>query len=106
LPKYNTVVFVNGCFWHGHTCKRGKLPATNREFWLDKITKNINRDHQNYSTLREQGWHVVIVWSCETLSLMNLTELGHRLAREIGANGPDAITTENGASSRSGAASP
>lgn len=91
LPKYKTVVFVNGCLWHGHTCKRGKLPSTNRCFWKAKITKNMARDCNNYEKLRSQGWNIVVVWSCETHSLIKLTELGHRLVKDIGGNGPDAI---------------
>lgn len=66
LPKYNTIIFVNGCFWHGHeNCKKAKLPVTRREFWEDKISKNINRDLINYHELEKMGWQIIIIWDCE-----------------------------------------
>ena len=83
LPKHCVAVFVHGCFWHGHSCNRGKLPQSNREFWRSKIQKNIDRDKQAREALRRLGWDVVVVWSCETSSAVRLTELGHRLVREI-----------------------
>ncbi len=83
LPKYRTAVFVNGCFWHGHSCPRGRLPQENRDFWKNKIDTNIERDRKNYRELREHGWKVVLVWSCETSTSVKLNVLGHRLIREI-----------------------
>lgn len=66
LRKYNTVIFVHGCFWHGHiNCNKSLLPASNRDFWQDKIGKNILRDKQNISDLMAKGWRVIIVWQCE-----------------------------------------
>jgi len=65
LPKFKVVVFVHGCFWHGHSCKRGKLPQTNKEFWENKINKNIHRDNKNISELEKNGWKVIIIWQCE-----------------------------------------
>lgn len=66
LPKYKTVVFVNGCFWHGHEgCKWFVPPKTNTEFWNAKFKYNIERDKRNYSLLSEMGWKVMIVWECE-----------------------------------------
>ena len=66
LRKYKTVVFVNGCFWHGHqNCKRSTIPQTNTEFWRNKIEKNKNRDKACKEKLIEMGWDVVIVWECE-----------------------------------------
>ena len=92
LPKYRTVVFVNGCLWHGHSCSRGKLPSTNRDFWTDKIEKNIARDQSNYEKLRKLGWNPLVVWTCETTSAVKLTELGHRIAKEIGKNSPNVVS--------------
>jgi DNA mismatch endonuclease Vsr len=57
--------FVNGCFWHGHDCKRGHLPSTNTSFWAEKIAKNQTRDSKNYEELREKGWDYLIIWGCE-----------------------------------------
>lgn len=66
LPKYRCVVFVNGCFWHGHQeCPFFVLPKTNAQFWKDKIEKNILRDAKNISTLISDGWRVFVVWECE-----------------------------------------
>ena len=65
LPKYKTAIFVHGCFWHGHSCKRGSLPESNREFWKEKINKNIERDSRNILQLEEKGWSVIIIWQCE-----------------------------------------
>jgi DNA mismatch endonuclease (patch repair protein) len=64
LPKYNTVVFVHGCFWHGHTCRYFKVPQTRPDFWLEKIGKNQARDRLQESVLLDQGWRVLIVWEC------------------------------------------
>jgi DNA mismatch endonuclease (patch repair protein) len=66
LPKYKTVVFVHGCFWHHHqNCKKSKLPETRKKFWKEKIHKNTNRDRKNYTDLKELGWRVIVVWQCE-----------------------------------------
>lgn len=66
LPKYRTVIFVNGCFWHGHTgCKYYVVPKTNTEFWLNKINSNIDRDVIKATQLKELGWRVITVWECE-----------------------------------------
>lgn len=66
LPKYKTVIFVNGCFWHGHTgCKYFVWPQNNAEFWKKKITGNISRDAQIQSELQHSGWKVITIWECE-----------------------------------------
>ena len=66
LPKYKAVVFVNGCFWHGHQgCKWFVRPKTNTEFWDAKFQYNIERDQRNYKKLEELGWRVLIIWECE-----------------------------------------
>lgn len=64
FPRYRVAVFVHGCFWHGHDCPKGKLPATNREFWQEKIGKNIDRDRRAVKALEDDGWQVVTIWSC------------------------------------------
>ena len=66
LPKYKTVIFVNGCFWHKHEgCKYFVWPKNNADFWKDKIEKNTARDQRNYSLLRHAGWRVIIIWGCQ-----------------------------------------
>ena len=66
LPKYRAVIFVNGCFWHGHEgCKYFVWPKNNAEFWRQKIETNISRDQRKEAQLRDMGWNVMIVWECE-----------------------------------------
>jgi DNA mismatch endonuclease (patch repair protein) len=66
LPKYKSVIFVNGCFWHGHEgCKDFKIPKTNIEYWKKKIETNIERDKKSYAALVCQGWRIIVVWGCE-----------------------------------------
>lgn len=68
LPKYKTVIFVNGCFWHKHDCPRFVWPSTNQKYWIPKITANVERDKRNYQVLNDLGWKVLIVWECELKS--------------------------------------
>jgi DNA mismatch endonuclease vsr len=66
LPKYKTVIFVNGCFWHGHQgCRYFVWPKNNAEFWKKKIGDNIQRDDKICSLLKELGWNVIVIWECE-----------------------------------------
>ena len=66
LPKYRTVIFINGCFWHGHTgCKYATIPEANHDFWLAKISGTIERDKSNHAKLFELGWKVIEIWQCE-----------------------------------------
>lgn len=65
LPKYKTVIFVNGCFWHKHDCPRFVWPSSNEEYWRPKIMGNVERDKRNISELQQLGWTVLTVWECE-----------------------------------------
>lgn len=66
LKKYRTIVFVHGCFWHGHEdCKFFVVPKTRTEWWLSKIKRNKSRDTQNFEILRDQNWKVITIWECE-----------------------------------------
>lgn len=81
LPKYKTVVFLHGCFWHGHEgCKASKLPESRTEFWEKKIRENVERDKRTAEELKHNGWKVIIVWQCE---LNNERKRQDRLARLI-----------------------
>lgn len=80
LPKYKTVIFVNGCFWHGHKdCKYFVVPKTKTDWWLNKINTNKANDERALAVLTEQGWNVIYIWECElkvnkileTLDLLN-----------------------------------
>lgn len=66
LSKLRKVIFVHGCFWHGHHCKRGnRVPKNNQDYWQEKIEKNKTRDRQHCRTLKREGWATLIVWECE-----------------------------------------
>jgi DNA mismatch endonuclease (patch repair protein) len=66
LPKYHVVVFINGCFWHGHEdCKYFRMPKTNREFWERKIKRNKERDERTIARLLSMGYRAIVVWECE-----------------------------------------
>lgn len=64
FPKYSAVIFVNGCFWHGHQCPQFKWPSSRAEFWRDKITGNQERDKRNLDALHKASWRVATVWEC------------------------------------------
>ena len=72
LPKYKTIIFVNGCFWHGHNCKKGKLPSSNTDFWKEKISNNKSRDAKN-----------IIIWQCEISKIDNRTKILNKLLEDI-----------------------
>lgn len=81
LPKYSTVVLVNGCFWHRHeACKLSYSPKTRPEFWQRKFADNVERDKRVVSELESSGWRVVVIWECET---KDPTSLQDRLAMEF-----------------------
>ncbi|MGR9168619.1 very short patch repair endonuclease [Rhizobium sp. KDH_Rht_773_N] len=68
FPKWHAVIFVHGCFWHGHGCRLFKWPATREEFWREKIGRNITNDVRHQAMLAEAGWRVGIIWECATRS--------------------------------------
>ena len=76
LPKYKTVIFVHGCFWHRHeNCKYASIPKTRTEFWENKFKENIKRDQVNQKNLYKLGWNIVIVWECELKRINYLKEI-------------------------------
>lgn len=88
LPKYKTVIFVDGCFWHGHEgCKYFRLPKSNVEFWTEKIERNVARDARCATELKALGWHVIRVWECEIRTVSGreeyLTSLYKRIVKPI-----------------------
>lgn len=67
MPGLRVVIFVHGCFWHSHCgCRFAKVPETRREFWIDKLSKNVQRDLRNREALLSAGWRVLVVWECAT----------------------------------------
>ena len=82
LPKYRTIIFVNGCFWHMHGCSRSRLPRSNQDYWKPKIVRNIQRDAENQQKLEADGWKVIVVWECELKKRIAEERLS-RLCEEI-----------------------
>lgn len=89
LPKYKTVIFVNGCFWHAHKgCKYFVWPKNNADFWKKKIESNVLRDEKNFKLLTAMGWRVVTIWECElkkSTAHQTLAQLEEQL-RDINTN--------------------
>ncbi|MDD4617058.1 MAG: very short patch repair endonuclease [Alphaproteobacteria bacterium] len=67
FSKYKTVAFINGCFWHGHSCSLGRMPTSNSDFWYAKITQTKLRDAAAIAALKTDGWRVYVVWECSFL---------------------------------------
>jgi DNA mismatch endonuclease (patch repair protein) len=83
LRKYRTVLFVNGCFWHGHEgCSYAKLPDQNREFWASKISLNKERDMRECTLLSASGWNIIVIWQCQLKSKI-INETLNRLLDEL-----------------------
>ena len=84
FPKYKTVVFVHGCFWHRHPgCKIATTPKTNTEFWIEKFEKNKERDVRARKALEEAGWSTLVAWECELDSMKKAVETGKRIGEKI-----------------------
>jgi DNA mismatch endonuclease (patch repair protein) len=84
LPKYRTVIFVHGCFWHAHEdCKYFKFPETRRDFWKKKLMSNRRRDQQNVIDLKEGGWRVLVIWTCELKTSEKENKRLEKLYREV-----------------------
>jgi DNA mismatch endonuclease (patch repair protein) len=76
LPKYYTVIFVHGCFWHRHPgCKRASLPTSNVDYWEKKFERNVERDKENKDKLLKKGWKVLTIWECELKDTGNLIRI-------------------------------
>ena len=83
LTKYRIAVFVNGCFWHQHSCRRGnRIPKSNRLYWSTKLKRNVERDIQTNKKLKAIGWRRVVIWECEVSKLENAIRRISRLIRE------------------------
>lgn len=81
LPKYRTIVLVNGCFWHHHECMYFRWPESNADFWKQKINRNVERDQRNINQLEQRGWHIIVVWECELKKAKEqvLSELANKI---------------------------
>ena len=78
FPSKRKVIFVHGCFWHQHNCRRAARPVTNVEFWNDKLDRNVSRDRNNLRKLREIPWEPLIIWECE---MADKEQLAARLSK-------------------------
>lgn len=95
LSKYKTVIFVNGCFWHGHVgCKYYRLPKSNVEFWEQKIKNNISRDVRNENELKSHGWRVIRVWECDIRKVADREDYLQHLYDTITKPQPKGYDTE------------
>lgn len=95
LPKYKIVVFVNGCFWHGHEgCKYFRLPKSNVEFWREKIERNIERDKESMKALFDLGWKVIRVWECELRNKANREAILNKIYNSITTSGNSGYSLE------------
>ncbi len=84
LAKYKTVIFVHGCFWHGHeNCLKAALPESNREFWENKIYGTIKRDKNKQHQLKKLGWKVLIIWQCELKNSAKKEKTLNKLIKNI-----------------------
>lgn len=92
MPKFKAVIFIHGCFWHRHQgCKRATTPKSNRQYWLPKFERNVQRDKTTQTILQKAGWKVIIVWECE---LRDPEAVAARFIRELPRAAPYAVPSE------------
>jgi DNA mismatch endonuclease, patch repair protein len=74
FPGKRRVIFVHGCFWHGHSCRRGaRIPKTNSDYWCQKVARNRNRDQRALKELQDQGWTSLVIWECDLIDVACVT---------------------------------
>ena len=83
LPKFKTVIFVHGCFWHGHSCKAAKLPKTRKEFWQAKIKRNLDRDESTLLDLKALGWTIIVIWQCEINTIAKMASCLNKITQQL-----------------------
>jgi len=84
MPKYKTVIFVNGCFWHRHKgCRYAYKPKSRREFWARKFQENMARDRRVSIALRKMGWHVLVIWECEVEQASKIKRLINQIQSNV-----------------------
>lgn len=80
LPKYKTLIFVHGCFWHQHEgCKRATMPKSNEKYWKKKLKGNVSRFEVNKFILEQKGWNIIVIWECETKKQLLLEKILDRI---------------------------
>lgn len=83
LPKYKAVIQIRGCFWHSHSCQRGRIPKSKSEYWKNKLERNRLRDASSDEKLRQLGWSVIVVWECEIRSKEGLEQKVSDLEKQL-----------------------
>lgn len=87
FPRRRKIIFIHGCFWHGHDCRRGaRMPKANRDYWERKISRNRARDADHRTALQQAGWRVLIIWECQ---LKEMDWLRNEIARFLESPGDD-----------------
>lgn len=82
FPSRHKVIFVHGCFWHGHDCRAGKnRPSSNKSYWISKLERNIQRDGENLRKIKKLGWNPLVIWECEIKNSEVLTKRIHRFLK-------------------------
>ena len=82
FPRLNKVIEVRGCFWHAHSCLKGRRPAVRTEYWHPKLARTVRRDRRNVRKLRAMGWRVLVVWDCQTADEVKLISRLTRFLRQ------------------------
>ena len=83
LPKYRVAIQVRGCFWHSHSCMKGKVPENNRKYWQKKLSRNRERDKDNDTRLKKIGWDVVTLWECAVMDKVKIRSRMNQLQRKL-----------------------
>ena len=83
LPKYRVAIQVRGCFWHSHSCMKGKVPGNNRKYWQKKLSRNKERDKDNDTRLKKMGWDVVTLWECAVMDKVKIRSRMNQLQRKL-----------------------
>ena len=87
LPRYRTAIFVHGCFWHRHEgCSRATAPSTRIDFWNRKFSRNVERDSESQSALKQEGWNVLVIWECELSTIDKRAKCLSKLIPRIKGN--------------------
>ena len=86
MKKFNAVIFVNGCFWHGHNCQTWARPKSNINYWMKKIERNKTRDLSNIASLRKMKWRVLVVWQCSLKNKLDVKETVLKIVKWINSN--------------------
>lgn len=85
LPKYHSVIFINGCFWHRHPkCKYATIPKTRTDYWEEKFNRNVSNDKHHYEELERLGWNVIIIWECDIIKRFD--ETMNNIVRQLSFN--------------------